>query len=93
MFYLEPTTRFKKDLKKIKKSKKDFEAVVKVLKLLEEDSVLAIPNKMRPHRLKGDYKDNWECHIKPDLLIIWLQIDTNRIIKLIRLGSHSELFK
>lgn len=93
MFYLESTTRFKKDLKKIKKSKKDFKAVVNVLKLLEKDGVRAIPNKMRPHRLKGDYNDNWECHIKPDLLIIWLQIDANRTIKLIRLGSHSELFK
>lgn len=93
MFYLEPTTRFKKDLKKIKKSKKDFEAVVNVLRLLQKNGVLAIPEKMRPHRLKGDYKDNWECHIKPDLLIIWFQMDADGIIKLIRVGSHSELFK
>ena len=93
MFYLEPTTRFKKDLKKIKKSEINYKAVVKVLKQLQQGGVSEIPKTMKPHQLKGDYKDNWECHIKPDLLIIWFQIDEQQMIRLIRIGSHSDLFK
>ena len=93
MYHLEYTTRFKKDLKKIKKSVKDYKAAVKVLKQLQEGGVSEIPQKMRPHKLKGDFKENWECHIKPDLLIIWFQIDEHQVIRLIRIGSHSDLFK
>jgi mRNA interferase YafQ len=93
MYYLDFTTKFKKDLKKIKNNKINFALTVNVLKILKEGGVFAIPKSMRPHKLMGDYKDNWECHIKPDLLIIWIQIESPKIIKLIRIGSHSDLFK
>jgi len=93
MYYLDFTTKFKKDLKKIKSNKKDFELTVAVLKILEQRGVKGISKSMRPHRLKGNYKDDWECHIKPDLLIIWIQIESPKVIKLVRIGSHSDLFK
>ncbi len=93
MYYLDFTTRFKKDLKKIKNNKKDFELAVGVLKILKEGGVIAIPKGMKPHKLTGNYKSNWECHIKPDLLIIWIQIESPNVIKLVRIGSHSDLFK
>jgi mRNA interferase YafQ len=48
---------------------------------------------MNPHKLLGNYKDNWECHIKADLLIIRIQIESPNTIKLIRIGTHSDLFK
>ena len=93
MYKLIPTTKFKKDLKKIKYSSSDFGLTSKVLKILQNKSVEGIPVTMKPHKLKGDYKDNWECHIKTDLLIIWIQIEKPNTITLIRIGSHSELFK
>jgi len=93
MYYLDPTTKFKKDIKKIKKNAKDFELVRVVLRTLQEKGVSGISQKMKPHLLTGNYKDNWECHIKPDLLIIWLQIENPKTIKLVRIGSHSDLFK
>lgn len=93
MYHLEPTTKFKKELKKIKKSQIDYNAVVDVLKKLEKGGVSKIPHSMLLHKLKGNYKDNWECHIKPDLLIIWFQVESLTVIKLIRIGSHSDLFK
>jgi mRNA interferase YafQ len=40
----------------------------------------------------GEYKDCMECHIESDTLLIWIDENTN-IVKLIRLGTHSELFK
>ena len=93
MYHLNSTTRFKKDLKKIKNNSIDFELTKKVLKTLELKGVEGIPLSMKPHKLKGNYLDNWECHIKPDLLIIWVQIESPNIIKLVRIGSHSDLFK
>lgn len=92
MYQLIPTTQFKKDLKKFKRNPKDFHLVTQLLKVLQAKGTAGIPNAMKPHQLKGVYKDNWECHIKPDLLIIWYQIESPQIIKLIRLGSHSDLF-
>lgn len=92
MYKLELTTKFKKDLKKVKKKPVDFELTRNVLKILQEDGASGIPQNMVPHKLSGKYHKNWECHIKPDLLIIWYQIEKPNVIKLIRIGSHSDLF-
>ncbi|WP_197739831.1 type II toxin-antitoxin system mRNA interferase toxin, RelE/StbE family [Pedobacter sp. BS3] len=51
-----------------------------------------LDRKYKVHKLSGNYKDNWECHIKSDLLIIWIEISNDNTIKLVRLGSHSDLF-
>jgi len=86
------TSKFKKDLQKVKKNNVDYNLSVALLKVLETKGVKGIPKSMRPHKLKGEYLSNWECHIKPDLLIIWFQIEDPKTIKLIRIGSHSDLF-
>ena len=49
-----------------------------------------LPSKYRNHLLIGNYYDYSECHVKPDLLLIY-QNKPNEL-KLVRLGSHSELF-
>ena len=83
------TTQFKKDLKKIQNNPKRIAEVKKALKTLKESGIL--PKEYLPHKLEGIYKGCMECHIEGDLLLIWLDPKTN-IIKLIRLGSHSEVF-
>ena len=45
----------------------------------------------RDHPLSGKWKSYWECHVKPDLLLIYKKPDSNAL-HLARLGSHSELF-
>jgi mRNA interferase YafQ len=92
IYRLDFTTKFKKDLKKVKKNGRDYKLSVILLRLLETKGVKGIPKTMRPHKLKGNYQDNWECHITPDLLIIWIQIESPNVIRLIRIGSHSDLF-
>ena len=88
------TTRYKKDFKKLqKRNMAEVFLVVEVLDILRERGVKGIPQEMKPHKLKGKYKNDWECHIKPDLLIIWFQIEAPKTIKLIRIGSHSDIFK
>lgn len=94
MYTLIETTRYKKDLKKVlKRSVKDLELAFQVMRVLQKEGVKGILLKMKTHQLKGNYKDHWECHIKPDLLIIWFQIESPKTIKLIRIGSYSDLFK
>jgi mRNA interferase YafQ len=93
MYRLLVTTQFKKDLKKLKKRKRDFELAVTAMKVLQQKGVKGIPGRMRPHRLRGKYTDTWECHLKPDLLIIWMQFESPKTIRLVRIGSHSDLFR
>jgi len=59
---------------------------------LANDQIL--PPHLRDHDLTGDWKGYRECHIKPDLLLIYRKQGTagGGILRLARLGSHSELF-
>lgn len=93
MYTIFPSTRFNKDYKKFLKRKKELEAIQVTIQLLSQNGHDALPIKMHPHKLIGNYKGAWECHIFPDLLLIWQQEEEpiNKII-LIRVGSHSELF-
>jgi len=62
-----------------------------VLELLENKGKL--PRRFKSHTLSGKYKGFWECHIKPDWLLIWRQNDLTKVIELTRTGTHSDLFK
>ncbi len=59
-----------------------------VFGLLVQGAVL--PKKYLNHALKGDYSNYMECHVKPDLLLVYKVTDSE--LFLARLGSHSELF-
>ena len=87
---LKITSQFKKDLKKYQNKPKKIEKLKIVLSFLQQD--ITIPQEYKPHRLLGNYKDCMECNIENDTLLIWIDENTN-IIKLLRLGTHSELFR
>lgn len=86
---LKPSTQYKKDLKRIRNNPKKADALLKVLRFLEQGS--EIPKEYNPHSLTGDYQGCIECHIQGDFLLIWIDEESNEIV-LVRLGSHSELF-
>lgn len=91
MYKITNQNRFKKDLKICKKRGYEYALLRKtVLKLAEKGK---LPNSYKPHKLSGNYKGYWECHIKPDWLLIWLQDDENKEITLVRTGTHSDLFE
>ena len=93
MFSLIPTNQFKKDIKTLKKRSEKYAALITDFLIeLEKKGVVGIDKKHKPHKLTGNYKDNWEAHIKPDMLIIWFEITEKNEIVLIRIGSHSDLF-
>ena len=82
--------QFKKDLKKFANNPKKLMELYHFI-----DNYLrtgaTIPEKYRAHMLHGDYAGYMECHIEGDFLLIWID-KTAHLIKLIRVGSHSELF-
>ncbi len=85
------TARFKKDYKR--ESKGQHRAtldvdLVAVVGLLVEDK--RIPERLHDHALSGEWKDHRDCHIKPDLILIYTLPDATSL-ELVRLGSHSEL--
>ena len=87
------SSQFKKDFKKYLRQPKEKEAIQSVISILAEEGYLGIPQNVVPHRLKGEYKNYWECHVKPDILLIWKQTDEpDNEIALARVGSHSDLF-
>lgn len=88
---LEYTNQFKSDLLRIQKNpshQKLHQLLQSTIDLLLQNKPL--PIKLRDHALKGKYLGTRECHLKPDLLLIYMR--TNDALVLIRLGSHSELF-
>ena len=90
MKIIERTTQFKKDIKKYVTSKDKMQKLYDVIVMLENEQTL--PQKIRPHKLHGSYAGCMECHIENDLLLIWVDKSTN-VIRLLRFGTHSELFK
>lgn len=90
MKQLRYTRQFKKDLKKFLNQPKKLEGLRVVLDMLRNE--IPLPEKYRQHALKGEYSGCMECHIEGDFLIIWYD-EENDTLALVRLGSHSELFR
>ena len=91
MLKIERTGQFKRDYKRELKGRYRTTlaaSLIEVLKTLVNNQPLA--QKYNDHQLTGDYKDHRDCHIKPDLVLIYRKPD-NQILQLVRLGSHSEL--
>jgi mRNA interferase YafQ len=61
--------RFREDLKRQKRRGKDIEDIVAAVELLAETGML--PETYRPHKLSGEWKGVWGCHIEPDWLLIY----------------------
>ena len=62
--------------------------LVPILVALADDQPLA--PRHHDHALSGDWKDHRDCHVKPDLVLIYQKPDAVTL-RLVRLGSHSEL--
>lgn len=86
---LQPTTQYRKDLKRYKGQSQKLDGLKEVLEMLRKEQ--PIPAEYKPHMLRGQYKGCMECHIQGDFLLIWID-EENDIVELVRLGSHSELF-
>ena len=85
------TTRFKRDYRREKAGqlgKRLDGLLMEVVELLAADTSLA--RRHVDHALTGDWADHRDCHIRPDLILIYRKPDDDNL-ELVRLGSHSEL--
>lgn len=90
MFSIEYTNQFKKDLKRCKKQGRDMRAIYTVISILKKEG--SLPKDYKPHKLKGQYKGKWECHIQADWLLVWEQDNQTLRMIMTNTGSHAELF-
>ena len=85
------TSAFARDLKRAIKRGKDPQKITAVIQLLCEQAPL--PPTLKDHPLKGSYTGFRDCHIEPDLILIY-RIEANQLqLICAHLGSHSDLFK
>lgn len=91
MTRIERTTQFKRDYKRELKgrySKNLSTLLTEVIEVLASNEQLEI--RYKDHALTGEWSDHRDCHIKPDLVLIYRQPD-DEVLQLVRLGSHSQL--
>jgi mRNA interferase YafQ len=88
---IERTTRFRRDYRRESKGRhhNDLDAsLAAVLVPLMNDEALA--ERYHDHPLSGEWAGFRDCHVKPDLVLIYEKPDDDTL-RLVRLGSHSEL--
>ncbi len=92
MLKLEFSSQFKKDFKLAVKRGCDQTELWAVVSLLQAEKPL--PEKYRDHELVNsrNYKDMRECHIQSDWLLVYKVYQNTLSLKLIRAGTHSDLF-
>ena len=85
------TSRFRRDYKREKagRHKRYLDAeLLKTVNMLAKDERL--PRRYFDHPLSSQWSDHRDCHIRPDLILIYRKPDETSL-ELVRLGSHSEL--
>lgn len=92
MYKIYPTAKYKTDLKKIAKAgTKNIQELLDVIDMLAAGKTL--PPKYKDHALKGKNKNQRECHIQPDWLLIYEIDEDILILTLLRTGNHANLLK
>jgi mRNA interferase YafQ len=90
MYKIQTTHQFEKEVSRCKKRGLNLAELKEAMRILAETGKL--PPKYKAHKLKGKYTGCWECHIKPDWLLIWQQNDTVLTLLFLNTGTHSDLF-
>ena len=80
--------QFRNDVKRQKRRGNDVEELIGAIEFLAEEG--SLPTAYRPHKLSGEWRGVWECHVEPDWLLIYAV--TDKELLLIRTGTHADLF-
>ena len=90
MLSIKYSKSFKRDLKLFKNNKSVIFELKKVLDILVSNKQL--PKEKQNHRLKGEFSDCFECHLKPNVLLIYKIEKEELLVLLLRIDSHQNLF-
>lgn len=91
MLTIKPTTKFKKDVKRVQARGYKIELLTEILDKLACGEPLHARN--HDHPLTGNLLGCRECHISPDWLLIYEIDEEQQILYLLRTGTHSDLFQ
>ena len=89
-YKIKHTTQFKKDYKRAKKQGRDITILVEVLEKLKKNE--SPEDHFNDHQLLGQFSGFRECHLKPDLILMYYKDKKTKTITLTRMGNHSDLF-
>lgn len=90
MYRIKQTSKYKKDLKRIKRRGYDISLLKVVIKKLSLGEKL--DRKYKDHSLSGIFSGFRECHITPDWLLIYRYEKEVLVLVLSQTGTHSDLF-
>ncbi len=91
MYQVRTTNEFERDVKRCIKRGYNMSLLHQVIQLLEQSGTL--PQKYHPHKLHGDFAGCWECHIRPNWLLVWRQNDTELTLLFTNTGTHADLLE
>lgn len=91
VYELKKTSQFKASLKLARKRGLDISLLENVVEKLRMDKPLEQKNHNHEH--SGIFKGVWECHIKPDWLLLYFKDEDVLILTLVDTGTHSDIFK
>ena len=90
-YKIQYATRFKKSIKDFRHKQQVLDEIATIINRLANDEILE--PQYNDHDLIGSYKGYRECHIRPNLCLIYQKQDNVLILYCFDIGSHSELFK
>ncbi|MBR1377869.1 MAG: type II toxin-antitoxin system YafQ family toxin [Bacteroidaceae bacterium] len=90
MYTVVTTKHFERSVRKCHKRGFDLSLLNEVIDLLKIEGKL--PPQYNPHKLSGRFCNAWECHIKPNWLLVWQQNDTELTLLLLDTGTHADIF-
>ncbi|MDR0830604.1 MAG: type II toxin-antitoxin system YafQ family toxin [Prevotellaceae bacterium] len=88
VYQITMTNKFKKSIDLSYSRNLNLQLLLDVVELLAQDKKL--PEKYCAHELKGHYKGVWECHIKPDWLLMWEEDKKELVLLLLNTATHSD---
>ena len=91
VYELKKTSQFKASFKLARKRGLDISLLEDIVEKLRMDKPLEQNN--HNHELSGIFKGVWECHIKPDWLLLYFKDEDVLILTLVDTGTHSDIFK
>ena len=88
VFELQATNQFKKSIALSYARNFNLNLLFEIVELLAQDKTL--PAKNNAHQLKGQYVGIWECHIKPDWLLMWQENKEKLVLLLLNTATHAD---
>lgn len=89
-YKIEYTRRFIKQARLCMKIGYDMSLLERAIELLENKG--SLPPSYKSHKLVGNFAGYWECHLKPDWLLVWKQDFDKLILIMTYTGTHADLF-